>query len=387
MISAELIKKLPKQDLHLHLDGSIKLETMIAIAKEQKIKLPSYSTTGLEEILFKDRYANLEEYLKTFEYSCAVMQTPENLEKIAYELAIDCQAEGVCYIEIRLDPLLVTNSKQSSAQVLKAVDKGLKKAQTQYNNLPKVKNKKTPSFQYGLVICVLRFAGRWSEQYNKIYDAFPSIKEKKLMQMISLEQVSFALKMREQGLPIIALDLAGSEKANPCNLFQEAYQLAIENSLHTIAHAGEADDITSIEEAVYLLKAERIGHGTALFDKKTTQAEQLIKDIKNKNITIEVCLTSNLQTLPQLTIQDHSYQKMISADISICICTDNRTVSKTSATKELLLAKEGQDFHPAEFKKLVLNGFEKSFLPNQEKKEYCKLCEDYYDFIIDNFSF
>ena len=126
-----LIQKIPKSDIHLHLDGSIRLDTIIDLAKEQKIKLPSYTASGLEETLFKDHYNSLDEYLKTFGYSCSVMQTPESLERIAYELAIDCQEEGIKYIEVRMDPLLVTNSLQSHLDVFKLIDRGLKKANVQ----------------------------------------------------------------------------------------------------------------------------------------------------------------------------------------------------------------------------------------------------------------
>ena len=120
-----LIQKLPKQDIHLHLDGSIRLDTIIELAKEQKVKLPSYTKEGLEKKLFKNNYSSLEEYLKTFGYSCSVMQTPDSLERIAYELAIDCQEEGIKYIEVRMDPILVSNSIQSNLDVLHSIHRGL----------------------------------------------------------------------------------------------------------------------------------------------------------------------------------------------------------------------------------------------------------------------
>ena len=138
----------------MHLDGSIRLDTIIDLAKEQKIKLPSYTASGLEETLFKDHYNSLDEYLKTFGYSCSVMQTPESLERIAYELAIDCQDEGLKYIEVRMDPLLVTNSLQSHLDVFKLIDRGLKKAQKEYNQ--KIKTKEEPPFHYAIIVCILR---------------------------------------------------------------------------------------------------------------------------------------------------------------------------------------------------------------------------------------
>ena len=168
----EIIKKIPKSDIHLHLDGSIRLDTIIDLAKEQKIKLPSYTASGLEETLFKDHYNSLDEYLKTFGYSCSVMQTPESLERIAYELAIDCQDEGLKYIEVRMDPLLVTNSLQSHLDVFKLIDRGLKKAQKEYNQ--KIKTKEEPPFHYAIIVCILRSIGKWSEHYRKIFESLPA---------------------------------------------------------------------------------------------------------------------------------------------------------------------------------------------------------------------
>ena len=379
----KLIRKLPKQDLHLHLDGSIRLDTMIDLAKSQKIKLPSYTLEGLEVNLFKDHYNSLEEYLKTFAYSCAVMQTPENLERIAYELAVDCQDEGVCYIEVRFDPLLLTNSKQSSKQVLQAVNKGLKKAQADYNqNLAS----NQPAFHYAIIICALRSLGPWSELYTKIFDSFAHLSNKKVTKLIALEQVNFAIQMKEQGIPVVAFDLAGAEKGHPCDDFDEAFTLATQNLLHKTVHAGEGDGVHSIMQAICILGAERIGHGFALFAKQKAYTRDLLHYIINKNITIEVCLTSNLQTMPDIKkIENHSYKKMLANNLNIVVCTDNRTASKTSITKELLLARTGMVFQPTEFKRLVLQGFSSSFFPDATKKrDYCQLCNDYYDFIVKN---
>jgi adenosine deaminase len=150
-------------------------------------------------------------------------------------------------------------------------------------------------------------------------------------------------------------------------------------------HAGEADGVHSIMEAISTLRAERIGHGFSLFSEASSNKEHLLSYIRNKNITIEVCLTSNLQTISDLKkVQDHNYTKMIENGLSVVICTDNRTVSKTSVSKELLLAREGINFTPSEFKELVLNGFQKSFFIGTQKQEYCRLCELCYDNLVKN---
>ena len=115
--------------------------------------------------------------------------------------------------------------------------------------------------------------------------------------------------------------------------------------------------------------------------------DSLVKTIHKKKIPIEVCLTSNLQTLPKIKkIQNHSYIQMLKNNLDIVICTDNRTVSKTSITQELILARKGYNFKPQEFKDLVLKGFDKSFFPNSKKKKqaFVKSCENYYDQVVKN---
>ncbi len=391
-----LIQKLPKQDIHLHLDGSIRLGTIIELAKEQKIKLPSYTQEGLEKTLFKDNYNNLEEYLKTFGYSCAVMQTPENLERIAYELAIDCQEEGIKYIEVRMDPLLVSNSIQSNLDALQSIHRGLEKAKKEYNN----QTGKEVNFHYAMIVCILRSVGKWSEHYRKIFESLPNLSEKQIAKTASLEQIRCALLAREKGVPIVALDLAGAEFGNPCGDFQEAFNIAKEHCLQKIVHAGEAASAQSIYDAVRLLGATRIGHGTALFDtnllleikNKQKFIDSLVGTIRRKKIPIEVCLTSNLQTLPKIKkIQNHSYIQMLENNLDIIICSDNRTVSKTTITDELMLAREGYSFSPKQFKDLVLKGFHKSFFPDSDvlgsevkKQDFIKSCEKYYDKVTKN---
>jgi hypothetical protein len=152
----ELIRKIPKTDLHLHLDGSVRIGTIAEIAKQEQIELPSYTVEGLNELVFKEKYASLEEYLKTFGYSCAVMQKPEYLERIAYELALDNQAEGVRYIEVRFAPQLHINKTMDMQRVLDSVDKGLLRAQQEFNQRPEVKNRTEPPFYYGIIVCAMR---------------------------------------------------------------------------------------------------------------------------------------------------------------------------------------------------------------------------------------
>jgi len=131
--SSEFLRAIPKTDLHVHLDGSMRLKTLIDIAREQKIKLPSFTEEGLKELLFKERYKDLIEYLQGFRYTTAVMQTPEALERIAYEFALDNFAEGVRYIEPRFAPQQHANASMTVDDVLVCVHRGLERAKKELN--------------------------------------------------------------------------------------------------------------------------------------------------------------------------------------------------------------------------------------------------------------
>jgi hypothetical protein len=122
-ITEDFIRALPKTDLHVHLDGSIRIPTLIDLAREYNVELPSYTEEGLRELVFKERYANLGEYLQGFGYTVSVMQTELSLERTAYELAIDNQEEGVRYLEVRFAPQLHSHAHMHAVMVLKAVSK------------------------------------------------------------------------------------------------------------------------------------------------------------------------------------------------------------------------------------------------------------------------
>src|SRR5690606_28337557 len=128
--SKEFIKEMPKSDLHLHLDGSMRINSLIEMAKKTKTELPSNTEEGLKELVFKEKYNNLGEYLHGFQYTCSVLRDLENIERASYELAIDNQSVGVYYIEIRYAPQLLMDASKnlSMEEVLEATNKGLKRA-------------------------------------------------------------------------------------------------------------------------------------------------------------------------------------------------------------------------------------------------------------------
>jgi len=393
---AELINQIPKTDLHVHLDGSLRLQTLIEIAKKENVELPSATVEGLNDLVFKDNYANLEEYLKTFGYSCAVMQKPEYLEQIAYELAQDNQNEGVRYIEARFAPQLHINKNMDMKMVIASVDKGLERAQKEFNLRPEVKSGYEPPFNYGIIVSALRAFGPYSEYYANFINSLAYSDMKNIVGLCSLELARGAVKTRDElGVPIVALDLAGAEKGNPAKDHRKAFQYAHENFLAKTVHAGEAYGPSSIFQAITECHAERIGHGLFLFDAtkvddnsstdKEKYVDELSQYIADRRVTIEVCLTSNLQTNPALkSLEQHSFKKMIERELSTSICTDNRTVSKTTVTNEIKLVLQNFDMNPRTLKNIIVYGFKRSFFPDRyaKKREYVRKCIDYYEKLV-----
>ncbi len=396
-ITRELILKLPKTDLHVHLGGSIRLETLIDLAQKDGIELPSYTVQGLKETVFKESYLNLEEYLKCFVYPGAVMQKAENLSRIAYELAVDNQREGVRYIEARFAPQRYAGGEMNLQQVLEAVNHGLDKAKKEFNNRFEITSGKEPPFDYGIIACAMRFFTNNSSEYFKdIFKVHSHSEHDRIFGLASYELAGAIVKARrENGIPVVAIDIAGREKGYPPIHHREAYELARRNFISKTVHAGEAYGPESIFQAITELGADRIGHGTSLFNPsavtdpsivdKQRYTDDLVSFIADRRVTIEVCLSSNMQTAPNLhNLANHPFRKMIDNRLSCTICTDNRTVSNTTVTDEIFKAVQTFNLTARQLKNIVAYGFKRSFFPHsyKEKRAYIKVCLDYFEKVM-----
>lgn len=386
----QFIREMPKCDLHVHLGGSIRISTLIELAQLGNITLPSYTEAGLNETVFKDSYKDLPEYIKGFDYTAAVMQTPENLERVAYEFAWDNINEGVCYVEVRFAPQLYVNKLMSMDGVFKAVSKGLDRAKSEYNSSDKVKNNEVPEFEYGIISCAMRSISK-SEYFDKLLEVHGSSPTRRISALASYELVFEMVKARDKGYKVVGFDLAGAEDGYPAVEHKEAYALAHKNFFKKTVHAGEAYGAESIFQAITELHADRIGHGYYLFSEdmiknktiknKAEFIKRLVEYIADTRITIEVCLTSNLQTNPRIgSLINHSFKQMMENKLSIAICTDNRTVSKTTVSRELELAVEHFNLSSRELKNCMIYGLKRSFYPGSyiEKREYVRRVIDHF---------
>mgnify|MGYP002624304527 CR=1 FL=1 len=374
-ITRDLLARLPKSDLHLHLDGSLRLDTLLELAKQHRVALPSRTRQGLLELVFKRAYKNLPEYLKGFEFTVACLQDAESLERAAYELCLDCRQENVFYAEIRFAPQLHVRGEFRVRDVLRAVCRGIERAKRELNADPAVKRGAVPRFEAGVIVCALRFfLPQFSEHYRAYFEALPTAQPSEIYALASLELARAAVAAaEEEGLPVVGFDLAGQERGFPAKDHQAAYQLAHEHFLGKTVHAGEDYGPESIFQAITDCHADRIGHGTWLFSKrhikdktiadKAAYIDKLVRYIADRRITLEVCLTSNQQTIPELRqdLKKHPFRRMRESRCSVALCTDNRLVSRTTMTDEVEKAVQAFGLDARALKDVLIYGFKRSF--------------------------
>lgn len=393
-ITREFIRAIPKTDLHVHLDGSLRLSTLIELARREGVPLPSYDESGLRTLVFKEAYADLGEYLRGFAYTCAVLQSADNLERVAYELAADNIAEGVRYVEVRFAPQLHVHDALSLEQVVSAVAAGMQRAKVEHNVRSEVRAQDDVPFEFGLILCAMRsFNEHMGPYFARLLSVMDHTPRKRVFAAASVELArAAAILARESALPVVGFDLAGEESGFPAIDHREAYQLAQRNFLSKTVHAGEAYGPESIFQAITECHTNRIGHGTFLFDSEKVQDDDvddaaaytrsLAEYIAARRITVEVCPTSNLQTTPQIrSVAEHPVGRMIEYGMSVTICTDNRLVSNTTVSRELELVAEHLPITRRQFRNLVVAGFKGSFFPGpyREKRAFVRAAIDRYE--------
>jgi len=397
MLTPDVVRRLPKTDLHVHLDGSLRLGTLIELARERGVPLPSETEAGLRELVFRPHYGNLQEYLEGFRYTVAVLNDAEALERTAYELAQDCQAEGLRYLEVRFAPQLHVRPGFEVADVVRAVDRGLRRAAAEFNRREEVASGSEPRFVAGIILCALRFFdGSFSSGFRRFFEALPEAPIHEVYAAASVEVARAAARLRREGLLVVGIDLAGQEKGYPADDHRVAYQVAHQAFLGKTVHAGEDYGPESIFQAIGDLHADRVGHGTWLLDEtkihdpritdRKAYVESLAQFIADKRITIEVCLSSNQQTVPELSedLSRHPFGEMRRRRLSTTFCTDNRLVSDTTVSREIGRAVEAFSLTTREVRDMLIYGFKRSFFPGtyMEKREYVRQVIDYADRVI-----
>lgn len=326
-ITRDLLHELPKTDLHVHLDGSLRVKTAMELAKPNGVTLPSNREEEVYDFLsVKGQVANLNEYIDKFDVTLRLMQDYDSLRRIAFELAEDAARENVTYMEVRYSPILHQDKGLSLEQVVDAVLEGLHEAEQKY------------PIKTGVIICAIRSFDR----------------------SMSLRLAELAVQYKRKG--VVGFDLAGREEDNPAKEHAKAFYTIRKECINCTVHAGEAYGPASIHQAIHACGAHRIGHGTRLYED-----EDLMNFVRDHRIPLEVCLISNVQTKAVLRIEHHPFKKYLDNQLRVTLNTDNRLISRTTVTDELWLAVQTWDLSFEEVKKVILNGFKSLFIPFPEK--------------------
>ena len=365
------------------------------MAREAKVKLPSYSEAGLRKLVFKESYKDLPDYLHGFMYTCAVLPDLENLTRVAQELVEDNAAEGVRYIEVRFAPQLHVTNTTGVRDVVRAVAAGLAAGAKAHNNSKAVKAGEDVPFHYGMILCAMRrFKKGMSPYYADMLRLMEHAPKDEVYAAASLELARAGVELSQEGLPVVGFDLTGEEAGYPPADHWAAYQYAHNHFVRKTVHAGEAYGPESIWQAITQCPANRIGHGTFLFaqdmiqDPKIVDRKRYVEDLANylasQRIGIEVCVTSNLQTIPSLKSLDrHPIRQMIDHGLSVSICTDNRLVSNTTVSREVELVVKHAKVSRVELKRLIVAGFKGAFFHGtfEQKRAFVKAVSARYDYL------
>ncbi len=325
--SLALLAALPKTDLHVHLDGSLRPATVRELSARYGLPFDFRTDDDVRAVCqVGDRCENLVDYLKVFDITLQLMQRREDLVRIAFELAEDAHRENVRYMEVRYSPMLHTEQGMDFDTIVGGVQEGLDAAREQYG------------IHTGQIICGMRHISPES----------------------SLELAELACRWKGRG--VVAFDLAGAEKDYPAKDHLQAFYTVLNHNLPVTIHAGEAFGPESIHQAIHYCGANRIGHGTRLIEDP-----DLMQWVNDRRIAVEVCLASNLQTRAVADLSSHPAKRYLESGMRITLNTDNRLVSGTTVTNELSLAVEHLGMDEEQIAKLVLDGFKSAFLPLAEK--------------------
>ena len=330
-LTPELLRRLPKAELHVHLDGCLRPATMIELARAAKVELPARDVESLRKWMLGDDARDLEDYLKRFEVTIALLQTPEAIERVAYEMVEDARADGLSYFEVRYCPPLSNRQGLSVEEVVAAQWRGLRRGAQDFGIPARIIN------------CALR--------------------QRDPAESVDLARRSVALK--DQG--VVGFDIAGGEAGRYAKIHAEAFRVAREGYLGVTVHAGEAAGAGSVKQAIFDCGAHRIGHGTRLFEDPALEGY-----VRDHRITLEINLTSNVQTRAVASYAAHPLRGYLDRGLRVMLNSDSWLMSGTTCSREYWLAHTELGVTPVELQQMMVNSFEGAFLPLPEREKLLK---------------
>jgi adenosine deaminase len=334
-LTEENIRRAPKVLLHDHLDGGLRPQTVIALAAQS-----GYSALPVTEPEKLGRWfreaadsGSLERYLETFAHTVGVMQTEQALQRVACEAAEDLAADGVVYAEVRWAPELHTEAGLSLEQVVEAVLAGFREGEQRSGGRIRV----------GAIVTAMRHAAR------------------------STEIARLAVEYRDRG--VVGFDIAGAEAGFPPTRHLDAFEYLRRENCHFTIHAGEAFGLPSIWEAIQWCGADRLGHGVRIVDDITAGGRlgRLAQYVRDKRIPLEMCPSSNVQTGAAPSISEHPIGLLRKLQFRVTVNTDNRLMSGTSMTREMLLLSQAFGYDWADLQWFTINAMKSAFIPFDER--------------------
>lgn len=332
----EFFQRLPKTDLHVHLDGSLRLETILDLAEKGGIELPSRDPDELRRFMnLGANCGSLVEYLKAFDVTLRVMQTEEALFRTAFELAEDAALENVRYMEVRYSPMLHGRRGLKMTAIVESVLAGLRAAQAKYG------------IESNIILCGIR----------------------NISPETSLEMAELCVAYKNRG--VVAFDLAGAEYDHPAKHHKASFQLVRDNNINVTIHAGEAYGPESIAQAIHICGAHRIGHGCRL-----RENGDLLHYVNDHRLPLECCPSSNVQTNAVRDLASHPLKLYQALGLRVTINTDNRLVTDTTVSRELWHCHSAMDINLRDIKSMIIAGFKSSFLPFHIKQAHLRLVSE-----------
>lgn len=337
-IDQAALSEAPKVLLHDHLDGGLRPSTVIELAKANGHQLPTYDADELAQWMIRGaNRRDLPLYLETFEHTVAVMQTKDELYRVAAECAEDIAADNVVYAEVRYAPEQHCESGLSLDEVVEAVQEGFKDGCNGTN------------LRIGTLLTAMRHAAR------------------------SSEIAELAIRHRDNG--IVGFDIAGAEAGNPPTRHIAAFQLVQRANFHFTIHAGEAFGLPSIWEAIQYCGAERLGHGVRIVDDITFDEDgnaelgTLAAFVRDRRIPLELCPTSNVNTGAAPSIEEHPIGLLTDLSFRVTMNTDNRLISDTTMSQEFAKCIEAFGWGWPTVRWMTVNAMKSAFIPFDERLE------------------
>lgn len=329
-----IMRKLPKAELHCHLDGSVRISTILELAKEQNVKLPTTDFAELKKLIVVGKECpSLVEYLRGFGITLLVMQKKYAITRCMYEVCEDAAMDGVRYIEVRFSPILHTDEGLSLSGVMDAVCEGAVMAENAFNIAARI------------IVCGMR--------------QLPASVTEKLAE----------IAWRYQNRGVVGFDLAGPELGFSSRIHKSAFDIVRGHLLNCTLHSGEAAGWESVMDSIVQCGARRIGHGVRM-----RENSQLVDFVVDHRIPVESCVTSNLQTKAVSSLKEHPFREYFDRGVVIVPCTDNVTVSGVSLSSEYIVIQDSFDMKPAEILRLIDYGFRSAFLSISHKRRLRAEC-------------